>query len=241
MKIRIALSLCIVLSADFISVRAADTPAQAAARAALIQKLNQPDNSPTRSLPATNTLSQAVVEQPAKSATTATETVPEKAVTPQTDPVATTPAAAPAAVSHRLLLLARCCQSCSCCSCRCRSRSCQSCGGRSFQVAPDTVAPVFIAFVNSAPDNVVPAAETPAVEAPAAEAFRCRGSCGCGSKQDSTSSSAGNAQASPGPRRDQTSGPAAKAGPSTERHGKQCQPAEIEWTTAEAQRSRVGS
>ena len=41
MKIRIALGLCVVLGAGFISVRAADTPAQAAARAALEQKLNQ--------------------------------------------------------------------------------------------------------------------------------------------------------------------------------------------------------
>ena len=98
MKIRVALGLCVVLGAGFISVRAADTPAQAAARAALIQKLNQPDDSPTQLLPATNTLSKAVVEQPAKSATTVTETVPEKAVTPQTAPVAAPPVVAPAAV-----------------------------------------------------------------------------------------------------------------------------------------------
>jgi hypothetical protein len=99
MKIRIALGLCVVLGAGFISVRAADTPAQAAARAALVQKLNQPDDPPTQSLPATNTLSQAVVKQPAKSATTVTETVPERAATPQTIPVAALAAIAPAAVS----------------------------------------------------------------------------------------------------------------------------------------------
>jgi hypothetical protein len=99
MKIRIALGLCFVLGASFISVRAADTPAQAAARVALIQKLNQSDNSPSQPLTATNTLSVAVVEQPAKSATSATETVPAKAVTPQTDPVAITPVAAPVAVT----------------------------------------------------------------------------------------------------------------------------------------------
>jgi hypothetical protein len=99
MKIRIALGLCVVLGAGFFSVRAADTPAQAAARVALEQKLNHPDDSPTQSLPATNTLSQTVVEQPGKSATNVTEIVPEKAVTPQTAPVATTPVAAPVAVS----------------------------------------------------------------------------------------------------------------------------------------------
>jgi len=38
------LSLCVVLGAGFISVRAADNPAQAAARAALVQKLNELDH-----------------------------------------------------------------------------------------------------------------------------------------------------------------------------------------------------
>ena len=99
MKIRVALGLCVVLGAGFISVRAADTPAQAAARAALEQMLAQPDNSQVRSLPATNTLSKAAVEQPAISAAIVTETVPEKAVAPQIAPVVTTPVTASAAVS----------------------------------------------------------------------------------------------------------------------------------------------
>ena len=156
MKNRIALGLCVVLSAGFISVRAADTPAQAAARVALEQKLNHPDDSPTQSLPATNTLSEAAVEQPAKSAATVAETVPEKAVTPQTAPVATTPVAAPAAVSPAavaptavgscrvvpLRLLLRCRSRCG------RSCRCQSCCGCSYHDVPDTVAPVFIASVN---------------------------------------------------------------------------------------------
>ena len=98
MKIRIALGLCVVLGAGFISVQAADTAAQAAARSALIQMLNHSDDPPTRSLPATNTFAQAVVKQPVTSAATVTATVPAIAVTPQTDPVATTPVAAPAAV-----------------------------------------------------------------------------------------------------------------------------------------------
>jgi len=99
MKIRVALGLCVALGAGFISVRAADTPAQAAARAALEPMLAQPGNSQVRSLPATNTLSEAVVEQPAQSATTVTEPIPEKAVAPQIAPVATTPVAAPVAVA----------------------------------------------------------------------------------------------------------------------------------------------
>jgi hypothetical protein len=98
MKIRVFLGLCVVLGAGFISVRAADTPAQAAARAALEQMLNRPDDSQTQSLPATNTLSKAVVEQRGKPATSVTETILAKAVTPQTAPVATTPVPVPATV-----------------------------------------------------------------------------------------------------------------------------------------------
>ena len=44
MKTRILLGLCVFLGAGFISVRAADNPAQAAARAALVQKLNELDH-----------------------------------------------------------------------------------------------------------------------------------------------------------------------------------------------------
>jgi hypothetical protein len=43
MKTRIVLGLFILLGAGFISARAADNPAQAAARAALLQKLNELD------------------------------------------------------------------------------------------------------------------------------------------------------------------------------------------------------
>jgi hypothetical protein len=135
MKIRVALGLCVVLGAGFISVRAADTPAQAAARVALEQKLNHPDDSPAQSLPATNTLSEAVVEQPGKSATTVTETVPEKAVTPQTTPVATTPLAAPAAVSPAEVVPAA--------------------------VAPAAISPAAVAPAAVAPTAVSPAAVAP--------------------------------------------------------------------------------
>jgi hypothetical protein len=47
MKIGIVLGLCILLGAGFISARAADNPAQAAARAALLQKLNELDHPQT--------------------------------------------------------------------------------------------------------------------------------------------------------------------------------------------------
>ena len=43
MKTRIVLGLFILLGVGFISARAADNPAQAAARAALLQKLNELD------------------------------------------------------------------------------------------------------------------------------------------------------------------------------------------------------
>jgi hypothetical protein len=100
-KIRIALGLCLVLGAGSIFLRAADNPAQAAARAALEQKLNQPDGSQTLSLPATNTPSVAVVEQPDKSAGRMMEMVSYKAATPQTAPVVTTLVTAPAAVASK--------------------------------------------------------------------------------------------------------------------------------------------
>jgi hypothetical protein len=51
-KTRIVLGLCVLLGAGFISVRAADNPAQAAARAALMQKLNKLDHPRTLVPPA---------------------------------------------------------------------------------------------------------------------------------------------------------------------------------------------
>jgi hypothetical protein len=51
-KTRIVLGLCILLGAGFISARAADNPAQAAARAALLLKLNEPDRLQTSVSPA---------------------------------------------------------------------------------------------------------------------------------------------------------------------------------------------
>jgi hypothetical protein len=94
LKISIALGLCLGLGTGFISLRAMDTPAQAAARAALIQKLNQPDDLQTRSLTATNTPSVAMVGQPAKFAPGATETIPGKTMAPQTAATTPTPEAA---------------------------------------------------------------------------------------------------------------------------------------------------
>ena len=44
MKIRIVLALWVLLGAGFISARADDNPAQAAARAALLQKMNELDH-----------------------------------------------------------------------------------------------------------------------------------------------------------------------------------------------------
>jgi hypothetical protein len=108
MKIRIFLGLCVVLGASFISVRAADNPAQAAARVALEQKMNELDNAQALlAVPVTH--STVVVKQSGQSAANVTGTVSEKAVTPQTAPAPATPVAAPAAVapatSHLILSL----------------------------------------------------------------------------------------------------------------------------------------
>jgi hypothetical protein len=51
MKTRIVLGLFILLGAGFISARAADNPAQAAARASLVQKLNDLDRPQTLQTP----------------------------------------------------------------------------------------------------------------------------------------------------------------------------------------------
>jgi hypothetical protein len=58
MKIRISLGLCLVLGTGFIPLRAADNPAQAAARAALMEKISGPNAqpvSPASPMPATAT------------------------------------------------------------------------------------------------------------------------------------------------------------------------------------------
>jgi hypothetical protein len=107
MTIRIFLGLCVILGASFISVHAGDTPAQAATRAALLQKMNELDNAQTPPPPVLVASSKAVVKQPGKSAANVTGTVAEKTVTPQTTPAPITPVAAPAAVApamSRLIL-----------------------------------------------------------------------------------------------------------------------------------------
>jgi len=96
MKARIFFGLGVAFVASFISVRADDTPAQAAARAALEQKLNDQDNPQIQPTPGTP--SGAVVVQPGESATNVTNTVPAKVVTPQTASAVTILAAAPVAV-----------------------------------------------------------------------------------------------------------------------------------------------
>ncbi|MGA2279816.1 MAG: hypothetical protein ABSG80_05890 [Verrucomicrobiota bacterium] len=90
-----SLSLGVVLGAAFISVRAADNPAQAAARVALEQKMYELDHRQSPP-PIPVTPSAAVMAQ---SAASATRTVSAKTVTPQTTAPPTTPAAAPAPVA----------------------------------------------------------------------------------------------------------------------------------------------
>jgi hypothetical protein len=82
----------VVICASFISVHADETPVQAAARAALEQKMNELDQTQTQAPPVLVTPSGAVVVQPDKSATNITRTVPAKTVTSPTAPAATTPA-----------------------------------------------------------------------------------------------------------------------------------------------------
>ena len=94
--IQLILGLCVVLGVSAISVRAADNPAQAAARVALEQKMYELDHPQTLLPPVRVTRSEAVVKQPVQYAANVTGTVSQKAVTPQTAPASTTPVAAPA-------------------------------------------------------------------------------------------------------------------------------------------------
>ncbi len=107
MKIRIFLGLCAVLGASFISVRAEDNPAQAAARVVLLQKMEELDR--VQIPPPSPATLKTAVEQPVKNAADLTGTVSPKAAIPGTVPAPTTPVAVPAAVapalSHRLLSL----------------------------------------------------------------------------------------------------------------------------------------
>lgn len=98
MKTRIFVALCVVLGVSFISARADnDTPEQAAARAALKQKMLELDRSPAQPSAAAN--SAALVAQPGGSTTSATGTLAANAATSQTAPAATTLVAAPTTVA----------------------------------------------------------------------------------------------------------------------------------------------
>jgi len=137
MNIRIFLGLCVVLGAGFISVRAADTPAQAAARVALLQKMYELDNAQTPPPRVPVTPSGIVVKHRAiyADAANVTGTVSEKSGDSANLPDANNSGG---------------------CFCCCRTRCCRSC-----HVGPDAVVPHAVV-----PDTVAPAAEVPAAEFP---------------------------------------------------------------------------
>lgn len=99
MKNTILIGMCLALGAGFASVRAADTPVQAAARAALLQKLNKVDQPQIQPPPEPGTPSVTAAAQPVQAATNVIATVPDQAVPPPTAPVATTREAASAAAA----------------------------------------------------------------------------------------------------------------------------------------------
>jgi ribonuclease E len=94
MKNRIFIVWCIALVAGGVSVRADDTPDQAAARAALEQKMEELDHSPAQPPPDTNSVTAMVT--PAGSTTNATNTIPAATAAAPAAPMETIPAAAPA-------------------------------------------------------------------------------------------------------------------------------------------------
>ena len=94
MKARILVVLCAALVASCLSVNADDTPDQAAARAALKQKISELDHPQARSPADTNSV--AVAAKPAQSTTNATHAASATAAAPRTTPAKTIPVAAPA-------------------------------------------------------------------------------------------------------------------------------------------------
>ena len=80
MKTKISFCFWVTLVAGSVSIRADDTPYQAAARAALEQKLNDLTNPQTQPAPIASSI------QSGESATNVTDTVPANVVAPQTQP-----------------------------------------------------------------------------------------------------------------------------------------------------------
>jgi len=91
MKNRIFIVWCVALVAGGVSVRADDTPDQAAARAALEQKMEELDHSPAQPPPDTNS-----VTAMATPAASTPNTIPAATVAAPAAPMETIPAAAPA-------------------------------------------------------------------------------------------------------------------------------------------------
>jgi pyruvate dehydrogenase E2 component (dihydrolipoamide acetyltransferase) len=99
MKIRITFGLCAVLGVGFLPVHAADNPAQAAARAALEQKLSRTDAWEPQPLTVFTNLPSIAVAEPASKVAGVAGLVSAQAAAPQAAPAPITPAvaAAPAA------------------------------------------------------------------------------------------------------------------------------------------------
>ncbi len=91
--------MCIALEAGFASVRAADTPVQAAARAALLQNLNKVDQPQIQPSPESNAPSLTAAAQPIPATTNVIAAVPNHAKPPPTVLTATTPEAVSAAAA----------------------------------------------------------------------------------------------------------------------------------------------
>jgi hypothetical protein len=96
MRTKIALSLCIILGAGFSAFGGADNPAQAAARKALEQKLQQPNAWEPQPLTEAASLPSVAMAEPAgKSAAGVARTAAVRTTAPQTVPVSKARAASP--------------------------------------------------------------------------------------------------------------------------------------------------
>ena len=99
MKIRTALFLGMVLGASSLALRAADNPAQAAARAALEKHLSRPSVPQSVSPPATNPTAGIETENAGQTTAAVNESDADTAIAPQPILVTTTPTVAPAAAT----------------------------------------------------------------------------------------------------------------------------------------------
>jgi len=99
LKTAVVIGMCVALGTDLVSIRAADTPTQAAARMALLRNLNQTDSPQLQTAPESGTPSVTSDTQPTPVTVNPSGPAAEPAATPPVAPETAAPAPAAAAVT----------------------------------------------------------------------------------------------------------------------------------------------